>query len=496
MESPAAPESAQAKSSCARAVLLDLALLLAAALVCYLPNLSAEYRWASHEDRHTLIAAEMAETGDYFFPTLLGEPYSYKPPVLHSAAVSLFSVFGGPSMLLARLPSVVAAAIAIGALYGIGRQLATRSAALLTSLVLVVIPGWSNMARQARPDMILAMAIVTASFLLLAGMSARRAFQRAALFAGAGLACGLGVLTKGPYGILFPLTFAIVAPFEKRTLSRPSLREWSLFGALVLLLPLGWALPVYLRDSGVYLKSVLFNKDLTEGAAGHSRPFYWYLGTAVSSTTPWFLLLPVAYEELRRRFSASAVTSIAILVVLSCVPGKRLHYLLPWYPFAALAGVSAATRLSPRFPWVTKAISIGAAAALLCTSFYFGFAEKRWFSPIEPRCELARALLSQAPTNSNFICLDGASEAIALVGRIEYGHRRGRVRQRKPSDDLAAEVERARHEQRPCILLVPDEHLQLVRAQLADYPIVTIFHGTIEERSFEGWRIAGDALKK
>lgn len=492
MESPAE----QAEPSSARALLIDLVLLLAAALVCYLPNLSAEYRWASHEDRHTLIAAEMAEAGDCFFPTLLGEPYSFKPPVLHTAAVSLFSLFGGPSMLLARLPSVVAALAAISALYGIGRLLATRSVALLSSLVLIAIPGWSNMARQARPDMILAMAIVTASFLLLAGMNARGALRRALLIAGAGLACGLGILTKGPYGILFPLTFAIAAPFEKRTLLRPNLREWCIFGGTLLLLPLGWALPVYLRDSGVYLKSVLFNKDLTEGAAGHSRPFYWYLGTAVTSSTPWFLLLPVAYAELRRRFSAAAFASIVILVVLSCVPGKRVHYLLPWYPFAALAGVSAATRQLPRFPWVTKAISFGAAAALLCTAFYFGFAEKRWFSPIEPRCALARTLLSETPTDSNFICLDGASEAIALIGRIEYGHRRGRVRQRKPADDLISEVERSIHEQRPCIFLVPEEHLARARAQLTGYTLETIFHGNIEQRKFEAWRVGGDTVKK
>jgi len=106
-----------------RRTLLDLVLLLIVSTASVFPFLGQNNHWASREIRHAEIIREMAESGDYLIPHLLGEPYCDKPPVMHVPAALLTRWLGEPSMWVARLPCAVAAILGVLATYGIGRLL-------------------------------------------------------------------------------------------------------------------------------------------------------------------------------------------------------------------------------------------------------------------------------------------------------------------------------------------------------------------------------------
>lgn len=336
-------------------MLRDLGLVLLATLFL-LPGIGQTRDFRSRELRHAEIAREMAASGDFVVPTLIGRPYRDKPPVLHAAAAMLYRIGGGPSIGLARLASAIAAILAVLCTFAIGRILADRKTALLAAVSLVGVQQFALMARTARPDMYLTLGIM-ASCLGIAwgttpGLPAGRRFL-AALLTGAG--AGLGALTKGPLGIVVPAIFAVALPWRDPRPERPRLSFLAVAFAAMLAVAAIWVVPAWLRDGGEYFRSVIFQPDLTSGGGQHARPFYWYLGPILVTALPLTFLLPAVFVHARRRgIGAALVTAIAIFVVLSAIPGKRNHYLLPLFPFLALATAAAVVDLGREKPWLKK----------------------------------------------------------------------------------------------------------------------------------------------
>src|SRR3990172_9518199 len=144
----------------------DLLILVAVSALVIFPALGQNRHWASREIRHAEIIREMAESGDYLVPRLLGKTYYDKPPVMHAAAAVLARMVGEPSMALVRMPSAIAGILGILATYGVGLLLLDRYIALVGAFALLGMPGYSLMARQARPDMILCFSIIVSCLFL------------------------------------------------------------------------------------------------------------------------------------------------------------------------------------------------------------------------------------------------------------------------------------------------------------------------------------------
>ena len=96
----------------------------------------------------------------------------------------------------------------------------------------------------------------------------------------AGAGTGLGIITKGPYGLLFPLLFLAIAPLRAKgqVMRRGGVWVWLVFVGAVIAVALVWIVPAWLHDGGGYLGRVLFQPDLTSGSSHHARPPWWYLG--------------------------------------------------------------------------------------------------------------------------------------------------------------------------------------------------------------------------
>ncbi|MBI2471175.1 MAG: glycosyltransferase family 39 protein [Planctomycetes bacterium] len=402
-----------------RAYSFDLLVLVAVSVLVIFPALGQNRHWASREIRHAEIIREMAESGDYLVPKLLGKPYFDKPPVMHAAAAVLTRIAGEPSMTLVRMPSAVAGILGVLATYGVGLLLLDRSTALVGAFALLGMPGYSLMARQARPDMILCFSIIASCLFLILGMRKYRRIPHMLSLTLAGLLAGLGVITKGPFGVLFPVLFAIFVPFRRQDLKRPGI-GWIGFGIGVVTAVAAWAIPAYLRDGGEYLHRVIFQPDLDVGKGGNGSPFY-YVWLVMLLAMPLSLFLPVAILDLRRRgYSAMLAVAGAIFIVISCIPQKRRHYLLPLYPFLAL-GIAASivrhsktSKLVRRSAWVLIPLSVVAIPA------YYAIIQPIVQPSEDPDMLFAKEVISVVEPDARIYCAKGEEE-LAWVGRRHKG---------------------------------------------------------------------------
>ena len=210
----------------ATAVLLALVLALLAFRLGAVPLLGPD------EPRYTRVAVEMHRAGEWVRPTLQGEPWLEKTPLFYWLAGGAFSVLG-ETEAAARVPSVLAALLLVGATALFGARLYGSAAGLHAGFV----AGTSLLpfayARAASMDMLLAATVTVAIGLLalrLLGIAGRLAIVAAAA------AAGLATLAKGPLGLLLPILVVggyVVATREWRRASRAprpagrSPRSWS-----------------------------------------------------------------------------------------------------------------------------------------------------------------------------------------------------------------------------------------------------------------------------
>jgi len=140
--------------------------------------------------------------GDWLFPVLYGEPFLTKPPG-HYVAIGLCSLpFGEVSAASARLPSVIAASVAVFLVYGMFRRVLGGQVALLAALLLPTSVLWLDKVPSAEIDMTL-VGWVTAAIVLF-----HRAMEResTACWIAALLCVAGGTLTKWTAPAFFYLT--------------------------------------------------------------------------------------------------------------------------------------------------------------------------------------------------------------------------------------------------------------------------------------------------
>ena len=395
---------------------LDLILLFAVAALTLIPGLGQNRRWAPREVRHAEIIREMVASGDYLAPTLLGEPYLHKPPVMHAAAALLSSLAGGPSMLVARLPSALAGILGILAAYGLGRLLSHRRGAVLGAAGLLAMPGYNSLAREARPDIIFCAAMLAACLALGGGMLAQRGSLRSSLFCLGGISAGIAVLTKGPHGLLLPLVFAWLAPIQRHELKRPRLGWLAFVAGLALVLAL-WAVPLYAREGGEYLRGMGRQIGTDVGGDEGGESLLTYLWLSFVMTLPLSLFLPLAVTRAGRAGSRAALgMAAATLMTVALIPKKRGHYLLPAYPFFALGLAAAVVDCSVSRPWVRRCAWWLVAAFVAAVPVYSTILQPT-LRPEQPDLVFARDVLAAVEPDALVYCPGDVREALAWVGQ-------------------------------------------------------------------------------
>ena len=317
------------------------------ALVFFVPALLLYGNLSFHllepdEGRYAEIPREMAERDVWVVPTLQGEPYLDKPPLMYWLVRISYECFG-ISEWSARLVPALCVHLTILAVYLLGRRSLGERSALFAALLLTICPGYICVARLLLLDGLLTLCITLS---LLCGYEAIRTGRfKLGWWMLAAVASGLGFLTKGPISeiLLFPPLVAIA--WLNPNLAKVKLRHALLFLAIVVSVNLPWYVAIYSQQPE-FLGHFFWEHNVMRFVQpfDHLEPVWYYGPVLIAGLLPAWLII----GSYLRRFATTDPTTVSeerssangfwILTGCWCVfffsiSGSKLPtYILPAYP--------------------------------------------------------------------------------------------------------------------------------------------------------------------
>lgn len=291
------------------------------------------------EPRYARVAVEMARRGDLVTPTLSGEPWLEKPALYYWLAGAGFRALG-ETETAARLPSVAAALLLVGATAILGARLYGGAAGLQAGFVLATSLLVFAYGRAAAMDMLLA-GTLTAGLGLIAlrllGVAGPLAVPVGHAF------LGLAVLAKGPLGVLLPglVVLAFLALTRKWRFVRELFAPRALLAFALVALP--WYAAVWHAQGRRFVDVFFLDHNLqrfTSTIHNHPGGFWYYLPVLLVGLFPWSGLALAGLASLHPRLSrADLFVALWLglpLLFFSLAGSKLPGYILPCLPPLAL----------------------------------------------------------------------------------------------------------------------------------------------------------------
>jgi len=397
-------------------------LIVSIAILVLFTNLGTAKLWDRDEPRNAGCAWEMMMRGDWIVPIFNDEMRGAKPVLLYWLIMSAYAVFGVNEFAARFWSAMLAVGTVIGT-YHIGRRLFSANVGLWAALILATTLMFDVAGRAATPDSLLifcgTMALliyVLGTFKPSAASSSRplapqlqieghyfpRRWPIVALMYGF---MGLGILAKGPVGLVLPT--AVIGMFllivrlqsgEQADTSdesgRPENVRWStpqwcgLLAAISILLVVATIWKLF----GVLMFAlILASYSLVIGRTGwlsvfrtlhplHFLRTCWYMRpiTAIAVATaialPWFIWVGLRTEgDFLHSFFVKEHFGRAT-IAMENHDGPPYFYLLailvgffPWSVFIGPTLIGAVRRLRRRDPW-----SVGYILAFCWAGVYIG----------------------------------------------------------------------------------------------------------------------------
>ncbi len=421
---------------------LLLALAVSGVVVATLfARLDDSLLWDDDECRNARCSAEMLAAGDLIVPQFHGQLRTHKPVLLYWLMIPC-TVILGATELAARLPSAMCGLGTAICVWLSAQRCYPAGAAKYASLSLGSSLLFVMAARAATPDSLLIFCIAAALSVYVRGTwdscpaDEKSGLRRESCFLPSDRShwiliyffMGLGVLAKGPVGVVLPLlvmaVFVCLAPLIVGVNATGSWRNaavqlmhpgrlmrlvWQLYpitGIItVSLVAVPWYVAVTIATDGAWLRGFLLDHNLgralqaMEGHSGH--PLLFYPAALCVGFFPWSVLLTVLGIDFCRQCRQSPHAALPMLFGLcwaavpvglfSLAATQLPSYITPGYPGLALAftpvmyrlirGVSLVSSIWLRLAFGTSAIVSAAVSVVLATAaadYLPGFAWLGW----------------------------------------------------------------------------------------------------------------------
>jgi 4-amino-4-deoxy-L-arabinose transferase-like glycosyltransferase len=315
------------------------------AVLC-LPRLGGPSLWDIDEGNNSDAAREMFESGDWVVPRFNNEIRYDKPVLLYWLQAGCYATFG-VNEFAARLPSALAALLTILVTYELGRGMFGGSAGLLAGVALGSCPSFCASAHFANPDALLNLFTALTLWCWWQDYAGR---GRAWYVMGS-VAAGLGVLAKGPVGLVLPLSVLGLFYLWSRQWRRLMDRRlpWAVLAFLAAAAP--WYIWVGVETKGHWLLEFWQHHNYERALRpleNHRGPVGYYLLVLLAGFAPWSVFLgPTAWLTwrqvhrgadmvLRPAFQFLVCWFAVYFVFFSIVSTKLPNYILPLYPPTAV----------------------------------------------------------------------------------------------------------------------------------------------------------------
>jgi 4-amino-4-deoxy-L-arabinose transferase-like glycosyltransferase len=276
------------------------------ALVC-LPNLGGPSLWDIDEGNNAECSQEMLDSGNFIVPTFNYRLRDDKPVLIYWLQIAC-SCLVGVNEWAARLPSALASLATVLCVYELGRGMFGVRSGLQAGLILGTSFAFLGAAHFANPDALL-VAFTTLSLALFwhDWQSGGKGW-----LAGVGIAAGLGVLAKGPIGLVLPAAVALGFLVWQRQLKR--LLDWRVpsFILAFLFVAAPWYIWVALETKGEWVAGFWGKHNTGRFRAvleNHSGPVSYYVFVLLVGLAPWSIFLGGVcwhtWTRLRRSRAAS-----------------------------------------------------------------------------------------------------------------------------------------------------------------------------------------------
>ncbi len=289
--------------------------------------------------RYAEVAREMIRSGEWVVPCLNGQVYIDKPPLLFWLIAIPSSLYGYVTPFLAKLPSALSAWIGVVLLFLWGRRTyGTERSGFIAGGVLLSTYQYFHQARVAKTDILLCLFIVLSLYLFyVAYVEAGK--RRCLLYGLSFFSMGLGVLTKGPLGLV-PLLIIGVFLLKERRWQLLFSGEFIVGYGILMLMVLPWIL--------LFLDRVGFGKSVTVVKEAHvltrHAPVYFYFIQIWGQFFPWSVLFPFLFFYLWKqrtifwnsKESFFIIWFLVVFIVITLFKYRTSRYLLPALPPVAL----------------------------------------------------------------------------------------------------------------------------------------------------------------
>ncbi len=377
-----------------------LAIVTAIAAFVMLTNLGGPRLWDRDEPRNAGCAREMLQRSDWVVPTFNAELRTHKPVLLYWGIMLSYLAFG-INEFAARFPSALAAVGSTICVYLMGRRLFGPRTGVWAGVALATNLSFVLAARAATPDSLLIFCTTLALTIFVCG-TFRPRFETTpddappqlndsgeffprhwptalAMYA----VMGLGVLAKGPVGLVLPTAvigmYLLIARLPRRNaaegVTRGNAAEGVPYSAMRVLAPFAplrflqtcwtmhpltaifavtavaapWYLAVGLATDGEFLKGFFVEHNLQRATGvmeGHRGSILYYPMAMLVGFFPWSVFaFPLAIDtvlQLRRRDRVHpgyllAVCWVGVYVALFSLARTKLpSYIAPCFPALAL----------------------------------------------------------------------------------------------------------------------------------------------------------------